>query len=529
MDSFTVPLADSQSLNIPLAAGDALYLLGANGTGKSTLLYQWAHSKNNSVLISGSRDITLDSPAVSISANQALLEAGYAKGQLTQSGARYAKSFHNNESWLRTLFFKLKAKGDYQNDQYRIADQQGDVAEKNNLHETMPIELLNRAFEAAHLPLVFGWSELSELLVTRKTIDNPYGMNQMSDGERSACIIAVQVILAPEHTILFIDEPERHLHRAISAPLISYLRQIRPDISWVIATHDLSLARDDSSSSKLLVYSYRENCWNADLITGTAEITHTIAEAIYGAKQKVLFVEGDADSLDLSLYKLLYSNITVVPTGSCKEVEQAIAGLNNIQSIHHMDAFGIVDADNRVNLENLQEKGIYSLGLYAIESIYYHPIIIYGLLETAGTDLSFEEIIEAACLTIKPTDVTRLARDAAYKAFRAAYLNAIPSVNEFCDGRIFQEASTTQVDRPEQYEQNFRKMIDSRDWESVLTSFKIKTTSAPNEIARKLGYTNASNYVTAARKLIKNNLNIRTALCQILPDPFEIFINLQTS
>jgi AAA15 family ATPase/GTPase len=104
----------------------------------------------------------------------------------------------------------------------------------------MPIKLINKVFVSKNLQIVMSWDAQSKLNVKKENIEIEYGFNAMSDGERSAFIIAACVILASQGDTVFLDEPERHLHRSISNPLISYLRQIKPHIKWVISTHDLS-------------------------------------------------------------------------------------------------------------------------------------------------------------------------------------------------------------------------------------------------------------------------------------------------
>ena len=42
-----------------------------------------------------------------------------------------------------------------------------------------------------------------------------YSIAQQSDGERSALLLAVEVLTADKGALILIDEPERHLHRSI--------------------------------------------------------------------------------------------------------------------------------------------------------------------------------------------------------------------------------------------------------------------------------------------------------------------------
>jgi ABC-type cobalamin/Fe3+-siderophores transport system ATPase subunit len=62
------------------------------------------------------------------------------------------------------------------------------------------------------------------------------------DGEKSALLLAGEVLTTPEGAICIIDEPERHLHRSISAGLVKAIIAERSDAHFVVLTHDLELA-----------------------------------------------------------------------------------------------------------------------------------------------------------------------------------------------------------------------------------------------------------------------------------------------
>lgn len=161
---------------------------------------------------------------------------------------------------------------------------------------------------------------------------NSYGIQSMSDGERAALVLACEVILSDKGALILIDEPERHLHRSISSPLLQYLRSIRPDLRWVIATHDLSLPRDDYGAQVLIFYKYLgSNQWDAELLVCGDELPPTLLEAIYGARKKVIFVEGVKESRDAPLYQSLFKGVTIVPAGNCRDVCESVAGFNALK------------------------------------------------------------------------------------------------------------------------------------------------------------------------------------------------------
>jgi hypothetical protein len=142
-------------------------------------------------------------------------------------------------------------------------------------------------------------------------------------------------------------------------------------------------------------------------------------------------------------------------------------------------------------------------------------------LAQAGTELTYDQIIDAACSVISDNDIKRLSNDAAYKRFRTAYLNSIPSINDFTNGTFSTTPPSIDFEKPENLELAFLQMIQTRNWDSILKSFKIKSTGAPNEIARKLGYTNSAGYIIAVKKLLAANDTLRASLSVLVPNPFK--------
>jgi len=519
--TFQVRRSAGDPLRIEVSAGDALYVLGANGSGKSTLLFEWAKGRPDATLVSGNRQVTFTSAAVTYTPHQVNDVIKQAMHHRSLDSARYSRNLLNNEAFLGTLLARFKARGDYCFQQYARLDQAGDAEAKARVWASLPDRRINAALAACRLPLTLEWNEKSELSVTKTGVATAYGIDEMSDGERAALILAMSCILAGESTSILVDEPERHLHRAISSPLLAFLRSDRPDLSWIVATHDMSLARDDPTASVLLLYDYDGQAWKAEVPPDPASLSPEIADAIYGARERVLFVEGRDTSLDKPLYHLFFPGVTIVGAGNCRDVQNAVTGLRRAPGIHHMRPAGIIDADNRGDLPALRSDGVHALGLYAVESLYYRSEVIAAVLSVAGTDAGLDDIISAACKVVTDDDLRRFAREASYKSFRHAFINKLPSAADFEDfaGRVelvpdedFHSVATL-VDR-------LRRLRDARSWNELVGSVKLKGCRAPTEIARKLKYVDSDAYVLVARKTLKDRPEVLESLRPLVPDPF---------
>jgi len=163
-------------------------------------------------------------------------------------------------------------------------------------------------------------------------------------------LIAGNVLTAPPGTLLIIDEPERHLHRSIISPLLSQLFQHRSDCAFVVSTHDHNLPLEFPDARTLLLRSCTFNgqtvqSWKADELPSDSSNDDSLKRDLLGARRRILFVEGSESSLDKTIYALIFPAVSVIPKGSCHEVERAVGSVRAGETFHWLRAFGIVDGD----------------------------------------------------------------------------------------------------------------------------------------------------------------------------------------
>lgn len=72
--------------------------------------------------------------------------------------------------------------------------------------------------------------------------DTSYDAHEMSDGERVIIYHTGRVLLAPENSLVIVDEPEIHLHKTIANKLWDALESRRKDCIFIYFTHDLDFA-----------------------------------------------------------------------------------------------------------------------------------------------------------------------------------------------------------------------------------------------------------------------------------------------
>ena len=301
-----------------------------------------------------------------------------------------------------------------------------------------PIKVINELLANSNIPIKISIQE-RHALVASKSGSEQFSIAELSDGERNALLIAANVLTAEAGTIIFIDEPERHLHQSIISSFFKNLFALRSDCAFVVSTHELMLPLDVPKAKILLVRSCSFDdktaiAWDIDLVTDRMEIDDELKMDILGSRRKILFVEGQLRSLDKPLYSIIFPEFSIVSKDSCRQVEQAVSAIRDSDSLHWMNAFGIVDNDNRseADVEELRGKGVCATPFISVESIYYHPklqrLVANRSASVADDDPDdyFSNAEREALSAIEP-HMQRLAERVAEQSVRARFLSMIPT------------------------------------------------------------------------------------------------------
>lgn len=187
-------------------------------------------------------------------------------------------------------------------------------------------------------------------------------------------------------------------------PFLSELFEIgtKNECTFVIATHDLALPVATPKATVLMLHSCEwegtdSPLWNYEQLDSSSlqensSLTEDLKIAILGAREKILFVEGNSSSLDRQLYTTLFPNITVVAKGSSQEVEKSVRALRDTKSWHHVEVFGLIDRDNKNDAKVAALKGdnIFTLDTYSVESLYYCSESIKAVAHYQAEDFGME-------------------------------------------------------------------------------------------------------------------------------------------
>ena len=213
-----------------------------------------------------------------------------------------------------------------------------------------------------------------------------YKASEMSDGERAIFYMIGQALVAEKETVLIVDEPELHVHRAIMSKLWDELEAVRYDCAFVFITHDLEFAVA-RTAQKFVIRNYDPAPhWTIEEVPKETGFDEELVTLILGSRRPVLFVEGDQNSLDMAIYRCCYPEWTVIPRGSCSEVIHSVVTMRKNADLTRTTCTGIVDADDydEDDTEYLAKLGIKVLPVSEIENVILLPEVSRAIAETEG-------------------------------------------------------------------------------------------------------------------------------------------------
>lgn len=530
---FDLQTSNNGKINIPLSEGNALFVLGANGVGKSTLMHNlFTQNGEHAKRILAHRQTWFQSNAMDMTASSKKQNEDYIKNSDLQVASRWKDDFSGTRSSI-SIFDLINSENVRARNIAGAVDKDDISYAKQLSNIQAPLQAINELLAISNIPIVITLGK-DEQLFASKNGSELYSIAELSDGERNALLIGADVLTTEPNSLIILDEPERHLHRSIISPLLTTLFRKRNDCVFVISTHDVNLPIDNPNSSVLLI----RNCqwdnknikdWDADLISAETPIPESIRKDILGSKRELLFVEGISSSLDRQIYQLIYPSVSVIPQGNCGQVERAVDGIKGTDNIHWINAYGLVDTDDRTNdqIQGLLNKGIVAVPFYSVEALYYHLFIIEKIAikisELTGQNPT--TLFQIATATIIQ-DITqhkeRLCARLCERRLRNDIMSSLPKHRNIQNREEFN--LTFNLDSILQVEEAcFDRLVEENNIIGLLTRYPIRETQVLNKIISGLGLTREQ-YESSVRKLIIDDADIRTFYLTLLQPLTELII-----
>jgi ABC-type cobalamin/Fe3+-siderophores transport system ATPase subunit len=512
---------NNSPLEIPLDDGQCVFILGANGTGKSSLMHAvYAAHHTAARRISAHRQTWFSSSSLALSPEQKRQTEQNIQGADTGAQARWKDDYSAQRANI--AIYDLIDAENIRARQIAAAVDVGNMEMAKTLSQKdAPIKIINELLKLSGIPVEISVRH-NEQVMASKSGGAAYSVAELSDGERNALLIAANVLTVPAGTLLLIDEPERHLHRSIISPLLTHLVRKRADCKFVVSTHDILLPMDNPSARTILARGCTYNGqqashWDVDLIPANAPIEDSIKKDILGSRRKVVFVEGDdKSSLDISLYTLVFPGVSIVAKGGCKEVERAVAGIRSAPDLHWVQAFGIVDNDGQTDerIEYLRSGGVYAISVYMVESIYYHPSVqrLIAARHAAVTGDDAETNLAAAtagALAAVGPHGARLSARVIERKIRDRIDSMHPTQAEIAGGTpvhiTVDVASELATERAA-----FEALVAADNVAGIICRYPVRDTAALTKIASSLGFQDRAQYENAVRKLVMEDASALT-------------------
>ena len=397
---------------------------------------------------------------------------------------------------------------------------------KDTAHESpSPFDQMNELLDYGRLNIKIERKE-DRSIIAKHSQGQSFDIAKMSDGERSAMIIAGHVITAEPETLLLIDEPEKHLHRSISQPFLSELFALRKDCAFIISTHEIDLAIANPEAPVLMLRScqwHGDECvaWDAEVIEPNsqlpeaARLTEELKREILGSRKRILFVEGNSNSLDNQLYDVLFPNLTVTPKENCENVINAVLSLRKSQEFHDVEAFGLIDGDNREKeeVDKLAESGIFALEVFSVEALYYYSEVIAAVAhrhaESWGVDDPNNVIGSFQEKTIEvlkdPNLAKRMAARRCERQVQELFWSKVPNWRTIMNTPT--QSICVPID-PHLYSkelENFKALVDKGELDSLIARYPLRESQVFETIVKTIGCPNKKLYQDLVVKLVQED------------------------
>ena len=225
-----------------------------------------------------------------------------------------------------------------------------------------------------------------------------YSVNSMSDGEKVVLLYILVTLYSPRDSYIIVDEPETFLNPSIYKRLWNLLEEERVDCRFIYVSHNVDFITSRSVQHFYWCQSYDGNhTWDIKKIESNLdEFPKSLIVELLGSSKKILFCEGDKNSLDYKVYTALFENeVVVIPVGGHKNVINYTKTYNK-SNFFGYSAFGIIDKDYHTEevLKKYKEENIYHLKFNEIEMFLLTEEIIDNVLNANNTKEDAEKLKE---------------------------------------------------------------------------------------------------------------------------------------
>jgi hypothetical protein len=308
--------------------------------------------------------------------------------------------------------------------------------------------------------------EDGKVLVKKQDVPEYHGKD-MSDGERVTLYLIGQCLCAPDNSIIIIDEPEIHLHKSLMTRLWNKIEEACPNKSFIYITHDLDFAASRKGAYKVWIKNYNGTTWQWDVVPEVDAFPESLTIEIIGNRKNIIFTEGDKSSHDVVLYQATYPEYHIIPRGGCSKVIESTKAMVSTPALHHLQAYGIIDADYRTKeeIQALEKSRIFTLGVAEVENLF----CVEQIVRIVATHLALDP-------DQKTKEVTTFVIDSLKKEFDIQVTNHAEREIQF-KLNVFTKLAHSEQGLTD----GFKEIISKIDVSAIYSSSKVLFEEAMNE------------------------------------------------
>jgi ABC-type glutathione transport system ATPase component len=201
-----IPTSNDQPIELTLKVGEYLYILGANGSGKSSLVSRiFSQHQAQTKRISAHRQTWFESNTLDMTAKS---RDDLERQMVSQDGQARSRYWEWNPAGRSNMaIFDLIDADTIQERKIASFVRAGDLTSAVDLAKTpSPIHVINELMRLSNIPIVIS-VEGGQKIVAQKNGGSSYSVAELSDGERNAFLIAANVITAKAGTLILGSKP----------------------------------------------------------------------------------------------------------------------------------------------------------------------------------------------------------------------------------------------------------------------------------------------------------------------------------
>ena len=509
----------SQDEELYIEGKNSIVLIGANGAGK-TRMSVWIDEHNPEINIHRvSAQKSLNMPSTVNTSEMEEAEERLKYGTTNENKDWLVQYAKRNNRWgnsPETFFFYdfsqlmvyLMTESYEKSLEYREKHKEGE----DQFNNETKLEKIKKIWEGVitHKKLKICAGKIE---VINDNAQDEYNGSDMSDGERAIFYFIGEALSVKEGSLIIIDEPENHLHKAILARLWNAIEAERSDCVFLYITHDLNFASSRVNTQVIWIKKMVDkNHWEYELIDDVSSAEELRLE-IMGSRQKILLVEGTRDkSIDRKLYERVFKEYNIVPLESCRAVIQAAKAYKETTQLNHVEIKGIVDRDRRNNdeIQKLRLNNIFVPKVAEIENLFMLPEVIEIVARKLSKD-NAQEIIDQTKEKTFEYLTNNMEKQAMLfiKQFTENYVNQQLSQHSenLQDYKAIINSIPTNIGLEAQYAEcinELQRIIDEQDYLEALRVINNKGLIAITRLSNQFGWTK-DYYINQVLQFISSN------------------------